>query len=146
MVSMPTGVEKEPEHDAHHHRFKQRRRDLLYWPTSYSVDGGMWGNLIPEQVPVNILGFADVFGTGSQTEVEFVSIDVVATPEPAPLALLAVGGGIGSASPQAENRLSCETLRRIKGFQIFPSAVPLGAAFFCLTAKSTKKTRITKLF
>ena len=67
---------------------------LFYWPTSYSVDGGMWGNLIPEQVPVNILGFADVFGTGSAAEVEFVPIDVVATPEPAPLALLAVGGAM----------------------------------------------------
>ncbi|HMD54854.1 MAG TPA: PEP-CTERM sorting domain-containing protein, partial [Phycisphaerae bacterium] len=67
---------------------------LFYWPTSYSVDGGMWGNLIPEQVPVNILGFADVFVTGSAAEVEFVPIDIVATPEPAPLALLAVGGAM----------------------------------------------------
>jgi hypothetical protein len=65
---------------------------LFYWPTSYSTDGAFWGQYIPQNVETDITGFADVFGSGSTAEVEFVPITVTALPEPAPFVMLALGG------------------------------------------------------
>ncbi|HTV48210.1 MAG TPA: PEP-CTERM sorting domain-containing protein [Phycisphaerae bacterium] len=65
---------------------------LFYWPTSYSVPNvNLYGtNIGLTGSPVGILGFVDVFGSGASAEAELIPIDI--TPEPGPLALMAVGG------------------------------------------------------
>jgi hypothetical protein len=63
---------------------------LYYWPTSYSVaNANLFGQTIPTG-PVNITGFDSVYSTSSAPE--FTPISITAAPEPASLALLALGG------------------------------------------------------
>jgi hypothetical protein len=61
---------------------------MYYWPTSYSVaNSNLFGQAIPT-TPVNMIGFVSVYSTVA----EFTPISVTPAPEPATLALLALGG------------------------------------------------------
>jgi hypothetical protein len=63
---------------------------LYYWPTSYSVaNSNLFGQTIPTG-PVTITGFDSVYNSTSAPE--FTPISITAVPEPASLALLAMGG------------------------------------------------------
>lgn len=55
---------------------------LFYWPTSYSmVNANLFGQLIPQGVPVNLSGFVSVFNS---TVAEFTPLTVTSVPEPMP--------------------------------------------------------------
>jgi len=63
---------------------------LYYWPTSYSsANANLYGQTIPTG-PVDIIGIASVFPTGSVDE--FLPINIVPAPEPSSIALAAIGG------------------------------------------------------
>jgi hypothetical protein len=64
---------------------------LYYWPTSYSVaNANLDGTAIPTG-PVNITGFVSVY-PGTPGSPEFSPISITPVPEPATMALLALGG------------------------------------------------------
>jgi hypothetical protein len=62
--------------------------ELFYWQSSYSLtNANLYGLVIPQGTPVNITGFADVFGTGLTAAAEFVPLTVTAVPEPSAIIL-----------------------------------------------------------
>jgi len=64
---------------------------LYYWPTSYSMANlNLYGQTIPTG-PVDIIGIASVYTSGSSPE-EFLPINIIPAPEPSSIALAAIGG------------------------------------------------------
>lgn len=62
---------------------------LYYWPTSYSkANANLYGQTIPTG-PVNIIGINSVY---NNTTPEFIPIQITTVPEPASVAVFAVGG------------------------------------------------------
>jgi hypothetical protein len=79
---------------------------LFYWPTSWSTTNvNLFGQTIPTG-PVNMVGFASVFTSGTTSTPEFTPISITpsATPEPASLALFAIGAA--TLLPRRRNHLA----------------------------------------
>lgn len=66
---------------------------VYQWASSYSKAAVFGGQVVPTG-PVDMTGICDVFGSGATADAEFIPFTITPVPEPASIALVAVGSAL----------------------------------------------------